>query len=180
MEETQPELNSSASGFEEAGQPAPGPAAGAGKWWGILLVVMLVVISGSYVISQYNGLQDRDKDVDAQWAYVLNQYTRRADLIPNVVTVVKTYAAQESALFTEIAQARQRIATLSAAAGNSRDPGVLQQFQAAQKDLSAPLSRLLLVAERYPELKSSGLYQDLLIQLEGTENRISYARQRYI
>ncbi|MFZ6747991.1 LemA family protein [Undibacterium sp. Ren11W] len=153
-----------------------------GKWLlGILtLIFVLITLCAWYSMNQYNYLQDNDERVDAEWSHVLNQYTRRADLIPNLVAVVKSYASHETTLFNEIAAARSKVTELSSSAQNSTDPRALGQFLEAQKQLAVPLSRLLMVAEKYPDLKASDLYRDLMVQLEGTENRITYSRQRYI
>jgi len=153
-----------------------------GRWVAGALIVILAVAGLTVwsAIDQYNGLQRNDVRVDFSWNEVLNQYTRRANLIPNLVSVVKSYASHESELFTQIAATRTGLSALSASAQDSRDPQILEQFQKAQNQLSAQLSRLLVVAEKYPDLKSSALFQDLMAQLEGTENRIAYARQRYI
>lgn len=153
-----------------------------GKWLlGFsIFALLLIAFFAWYAMNQYNNLQGDDERVDAEWSHVLNQYTRRADLVPNLVTVVKSYASHESSLFNEIANARNKLATLSTSIENNKDPRALEQFLQAQKQLAVPLSRLLMVAEQYPELKASELYRDLMVQLEGTENRISYSRQRYI
>jgi LemA protein len=158
------------------------PKSNRGKWLAgtLIIIFIMAAFAAWYSIDQYNALQAQDEIVDAEWSRVLNQYSRRADLIPNLVAVVKSYASHESKLFNEIATARARVAALSTSSANSKDPRILEKFQEAQKQLSAPLSRLLVVAETYPDLKASGLYQDLMVQLEGTENRISYSRQRYI
>lgn len=147
-----------------------------------LASALLITVIGLiwYGIQQYNELLRKDELVEMQWSHVLNQYTRRADLIPNLVSVVKSYASHENELFKEIAAARSRINSLSPAAENSRDPRAIEQFQQAQNQLAAPLARLLAIAESYPQLKADTLYRDLMVQLEGTENRITYARQRYI
>lgn len=148
---------------------------------GLISLLLIVTIGIAwYGTQQYNELLRKDEGVEAQWSHVLNQYTRRADLIPNLVTVVKTYASHETELFKEIAVARSRVNSLSTAAENSRDPQAVEQFQKAQNQLAAPLARLLVIAENYPQLKADSLFRDLMVQLEGTENRIAYARQRYI
>lgn len=148
---------------------------------GLISLVLIVTIGIVwYGAQQYNELLRKDEVVEAQWSQVLNQYTRRADLVPNLVTVVKTYASHETELFREIAVARSKVSLLSAAAPNSHDPQAVEQFQKAQNQLAAPLARLLIVAENYPQLKADSLFLDLMVQLEGTENRITYARQRYI
>ncbi|MBI3283638.1 MAG: LemA family protein [Burkholderiales bacterium] len=173
--------------FSQKSATAPAPAFGeqksaSAKWLPAILVFILagLAFSAWYAISQYNTLQANDERVDAEWSHVLNQYTRRADLVPNLVSVVKSYAAHETTLFGEIAAARNKLATLPTSIENNKDPRALEQFLQAQRQLSIPLSRLLMVAENYPELKASELYLDLMVQLEGTENRITYSRQRYI
>lgn len=140
----------------------------------------LTALISWYLVAQYNELQRRDEAVDVMWGQVVNQYVRRADLVPNLVVVVKAYATHESKLIAEITEARSRLMALSKAATNNHDPKMLDDFQKAQNRLSAPLSKLLSIAENYPELKANDLFRDLMVQLEGTENRISYARQEYI
>lgn len=142
--------------------------------------IALVLGVGGYTVSEYNSLQEADLWADGEWSQTLNQYTRRADLIPNLVNVVKTYAAHESALFSDIAKARSAITALALSNEKSKDAQALEQFQQAQRQLSASMSRLLMVAEKYPDLKASDLFRDLMVQLEGTENRIAYHRLRYI
>jgi LemA protein len=137
---------------------------------------MLVSLSGC----GYNTLQSQDEQIKAGWAEVLNQYQRRADLVPNLVNVVKGYAAHEQAVLTEVTNARARVGQIQATPELANDPAALQKFQAAQGELSSALSRLLVVAENYPQLKADGLFRDLQAQLEGTENRITVARNRYI
>ncbi len=158
------------------------PASNAGKWLLSIFLFLFVwcAMGAWYGVNQYNGLQKQDERADAEWNNVLNQYARRSDLIPNLVTVVRSYAAYESALFKELADARAKLGALTLNAQNSRDPHAIERFLEAQDRLSAPLSRLLVVSEKYPELKASDLYRDLMAQLEGTENRVSYSRQRYI
>lgn len=133
-----------------------------------------------YLTNQYNNLLVDDERVIAEWGLVINQYQRRADLVPSLVAVVKTYAAHESELLKEVAEARAKVTGVRLTADDARDPKVLEQYQAGQKQLAGHLFRLLMVAEKYPELKANQLFQDLMVQLEGTENRIAYARQRYI
>jgi LemA protein len=133
-----------------------------------------------YLTNQYNRLLVDDERVVAEWGLVINQYQRRADLVPSLVAVVKTYAAHESKLLNEIAEARAKVMGVRPTADDARDPEMLEQFQTGQKQLAGHLFRLLMVAENYPELKANQLFQDLMVQLEGTENRIAYARQRYI
>lgn len=128
----------------------------------------------------YNTLQTTDEQIKAGWAEVLNQYQRRADLVPNLVNVVKGYAAHEKEVFTRVTEARAKVGTIQATPELLNDPQAFSKFQAAQGELSSALSRLLAVAENYPQLKADGLFRDLQAQLEGTENRITVARNRYI
>jgi LemA protein len=125
----------------------------------------------------YNTLQVQDEQVKSAWAEVVNQYQRRADLIPNLVNTVKGFAAQEQAVLVGVTEARARATQVQV---NANDPESLKQFQAAQAEVSSALSRLMVVVERYPELKSDQNFRDLQAQLEGTENRITVARNRYI
>ena len=125
----------------------------------------------------YNTIQTQDEAVTAAWSEVVNQYQRRADLIPNLVNTVKGFAAQEQAVLIGVTEARARATQVQVKAD---DPASLQQFQAAQGELSSALSRLMVVVEKYPELKSDQNFRDLQAQLEGTENRITVARNRYI
>jgi LemA protein len=128
----------------------------------------------------YNALQQNDEQIKAGWAEVLNQYQRRADLVPNLVNVVKGYAAHEKEVLTQVTEARARVGTVQATPELVNDPQAFSKFQTAQGELSSALSRLLAVAENYPQLKADGLFRDLQAQLEGTENRITVARNRYI
>lgn len=146
------------------------------KWLLLVIVSLSTMLSGC----GYNTLQSSDEQVKATWSEVLNQYQRRADLVPNLVNVVKAYAAHEKEVLTQVTEARARVGTIQATPELINDPQAFQQFQAAQGQLSSALSRLLLVAENYPQLKSDGVFRDLQAQLEGTENRIAVARNRYI
>lgn len=128
----------------------------------------------------YNQIQTNDEAVKAQWAEVLNQYQRRADLVPNLVNTVKGYASQEERVLTEVTNARARVGSVSITAEQASDPVKLAEFQKAQGELSGALSRLLVVSENYPDLKSNQNFLELQAQLEGTENRITVARNRYI
>ena len=128
----------------------------------------------------YNTMQSQDEQIKAGWAEVLNQYQRRADLVPNLVNVVKGYAGHEKDVLIQVTNARARVGQIQATPELANDPQALQKFQAAQGELSSALSRLLVVAENYPQLKADGLFRDLQAQLEGTENRITVARNRYI
>ena len=128
----------------------------------------------------YNTLQTTDEQITASWSEVVNQYQRRADLVPNLVNVVKGYAAHEQQVLTQVTEARAKVGQIQATADLVNDEQAFNRFQAAQGELSGALSRLLLVAENYPQLKADGLFRDLQAQLEGTENRIAVARGRYI
>lgn len=145
--------------------------------WLVLATLLTVLGSAGFVWSHYDRIQEDDERVTAEWSHVLNMYRRRADLVPNLLGVVKAYSAHEKSLLEEITQAR---ASLDKAVPDSRDPNALRHFQSVQERLGSNLSRLLLVAENYPELKANGLFQDLMVQLEGSENRISYSRSRFI
>jgi LemA protein len=128
----------------------------------------------------YNDFQRLDEQVKAAWAEVLNQYQRRADLVPNLVATVKGEAAFEQETLTRVIEARARATAVQATPELINDPAAFQKFQAAQGELSSALSRLLVVTENYPNLKANQGFQDLRVQLEGTENRITVARNRYI
>ncbi|ALQ51960.1 LemA family protein [Nitrosomonas ureae] len=128
----------------------------------------------------YNTLQSTDEQIKASWAEVLNQYKRRADLIPNLVNTVKGFAAQEKDVLLGVTNARSRVGSIQATPELINDPESFTKFQNAQEELSSSLSRLLVVIENYPELKSDANFRDLQAQLEGTENRITVARNRYI
>ncbi|MFM7783129.1 MAG: LemA family protein [Gammaproteobacteria bacterium] len=128
----------------------------------------------------YNTLQETDERIAAAWAEVLNQYQRRADLVPNLVNTVKGYAAHEQAVLTQVTEARSRVGSLQMGPELLQDPQAFAQFQAAQGEMRSALSRLLVVAENYPQLKADAGFRDLQAQLEGTENRITVARNRYI
>src|SRR5438477_2531866 len=128
----------------------------------------------------YNTLQRQDEQIKAAWSEVINQYLRRADLVPNLVNTVKGYAAQEQTIFNQVAEARANVGSIKATPELINDPVAFAKFQAAQAQLQSALSRLLLVAENYPQLKSDAVFRDLTAQLEGTENRITVARNRYI
>lgn len=137
------------------------------------LLLLAVLLSGC----GYNQIQAKDEAVTAGWSEVLNQYKRRADLIPNLVNTVKGYAAQEQQVLIGVTQARAKVGQIQV---NPDDAASLQQFQAAQGELSSALSRLMVVVENYPNLKSDQAFLNLQTQLEGTENRITVARGRYI
>jgi LemA protein len=128
----------------------------------------------------YNTMQTQDEQVKSAWSEVLNQYQRRAELIPNLVNTVKGYAAQESSVLLGVTEARAKVGSIQVTPELVNDPAALAKFQAAQGELSSALSRLLVVTENYPQLKSDQNFRDLQAQLEGTENRIAVARNRYI
>src|ERR1700732_3143656 len=128
----------------------------------------------------YNAMQTQDEQIKSAWSEVLNQYQRRADLIPNLVNPVKGYAAQESSVLLGVTQARAKVGSIQATPELVNDPAAFAKFQAAQGELTSALSRLLVVTENYPQLKSDQNFRDLQAQLEGTENRITVARNRYI
>jgi LemA protein len=128
----------------------------------------------------YNTLQSQDEAVSASWSEVLNQYQRRADLVPNLVNTVKGYAAQEERVFREVTEARSKVGSIQATPALLNDPAAFQKYAQAQGELSGALSHLVAVSENYPQLKSDGAFRDLQAQLEGTENRVTVARNRYI
>jgi LemA protein len=128
----------------------------------------------------YNALQAQDEQVKSAWSEVINQYQRRADLIPNLVNTVKGFAAQEQTVLLGVTQARAKVGSLQVTPELVNNPEAFAKFQAAQGELSGALSRLMVVAENYPQLKSDQNFRDLQAQLEGTENRITVARNRYI
>ena len=128
----------------------------------------------------YNAIQSGDEGVKAAWAEVLNQYQRRSDLIPNIVRTVQGFAQQEREVLIQVTEARSRVGAVQATPETLNDPQAFENFQAAQGELSSALSRLLVVVERYPELKSDQNFRDLQAQLEGTENRNTVARNRFI
>jgi LemA protein len=145
-----------------------------------MAVLLAVAATLSLSSCGYNELQRQDEGIKASWSEVLNQYQRRADLVPNLVNTVKGYAAQEQQVLTEVTNARANVGAIKATPELINDPAAFQKFIAAQNQLQSALSRLLLVAENYPNLKSDALFRDLQSQLEGTENRIAVARNRYI
>lgn len=128
----------------------------------------------------YNTLQAEDEQIKAAWSEVLNQYQRRADLIPNLVSTVQGYASHEKDVLTAVTQARAQVGALQASPATLNDPAALANFQRAQGELHGALTRLLAVSENYPQLKADANFRDLQAQLEGTENRITVARNRYI
>ena len=145
-------------------------------WSRAFLAVAVLALSGC----GYNTLQVKDEAVKAAWAEVVNQYQRRADLVPNLVNSVKGFAQQEKDVLLGVTNARAKVGSIQATPETINDPGAFAKFQQAQGELSSALSRLLVVTENYPQLKSDALFRDLMSQLEGTENRITVARNRYI
>ncbi|MXS84394.1 LemA family protein [Nitrosomonas sp. HPC101] len=141
-----------------------------------MLLISTALLSGC----GYNTLQTTDEQVQSNWSEVLNQYQRRADLIPNLVSTVKGFAAQEKEVLLGVTQARSKAGSIQATPELLNDPAAFARFQSAQDTLTGALTRLLAVAENYPELKSNNNFRDLQAQLEGTENRIAVARNRYI
>jgi LemA protein len=138
-----------------------------------LLILIAAMLSGC----GYNQIQQKDEAVTAAWSQVLNVYKRRADLVPNLVATVKGYASHEERVFTEVTQARSKVGSINV---NADDPASLAQFQQAQGELQSAIGRLLVVSENYPQLKADQNFLQLQAQLEGTENRITVERQRYI
>jgi LemA protein len=143
---------------------------------GLALTLILSLFSGC----GYNKFQQTDEQITADWAEVLNQYQRRADLVPNLVATVKGAVQAEKDILDSVVNARAKVGSIQATPELINDPQAFQKWQAAQGELSSALSRLMVVVERYPELKSIAGYTDLQAQLEGTENRITVARNRYI
>ena len=146
-----------------------------------IVVVVLVVILGMFLAGTYNGLVGSEQNVEAKWAQVQNAYQRRADLIPNLVATVKGAASFEQETLTRIVEARSRVGQISAQATQEilNDPQKFAQYQQAQDGLSSALSRLLVVQEQYPQLQAVPAFRDLMVQLEGSENRVSVERMRF-
>ena len=144
--------------------------------WTLAIAAFAVLLSGC----GYNSIQGQDEQTKAAWSEVLNQYQRRADLIPNLVNTVKGYAAQEQTVLLGVTEARAKVGSIQVTPELANDPAALAKFQAAQGELGSALSRLMVVTENYPDLKSNQNFRDLQAQLEGTENRITVARNRYI
>lgn len=141
-----------------------------------LILLTIIALSGC----GYNTFQSSDEEIKAAWAEVLNQYQRRADLVPNLVNVVKGYAAHEKDVLTQVTDARSRVGSINATPELINDEEAFKKFIAAQGQMTSALSRLMVVAENYPQLKADGMFRDLQAQLEGTENRITVARNRFI
>ena len=146
------------------------------QWRAFLLLALASQLAGC----GYNTFQAQDEQIKASWSEVVNQYQRRADLIPNLVETVRGFAQQERDVLIGVTEARSKVGSIQATPELIDDPQAFAQFQAAQGELSSALQRLMVVVERYPELKSDANFRDLQAQLEGTENRITVARNRYI
>ncbi len=150
------------------------------QWMKKSALIMLLSSSMMLTGCGYNTMQVKDEAVTAAWSEVQNQYQRRADLVPNLVNVVKGYAKHEEQVLTEVTQARANVAGLKVDKEVLEDPVLFQKYQEAQGQLTGALSRLIAVSENYPDLKANEQFRDLQVQLEGTENRIAVARNRYI
>jgi len=142
----------------------------------ILILLSTLTLSGC----GYNAIQANDEEVTAKWSEVINQYQRRADLVPNLVNVVKGYASHEKEVLEAVTEARSKVGSIQATPELVKDEQAFAKFQAAQSQLTSALSRLLVVSENYPNLKADASFRDLQAQLEGTENRVTVARDRYI
>jgi LemA protein len=151
------------------------------KYGCLIAIVVAVVIGGMYLVGVYNGLVGSEQAVESQWAQVQNVYQRRADLIPNLVASVKGAANFEQTTLTQVIEARSRVGQMTpqATAEILNDPAKFAQYQKAQDSLSSALSRLMVVVEQYPQLKAVQAFQDLMVQLEGTENRIAVERRSF-
>ncbi|MCM2342278.1 LemA family protein [Rhodoferax sp.] len=144
------------------------------RWFLILITALTLTGCG------YNDFQRLDEQTKSAWSEVLNQYQRRADLVPNIVATVKGEAAFEQETLTKVIEARARATSIQVTPETLNDPAAFNKFQAAQGELGSALSRLMVVAEQYPNLKANQGFSDLRVQLEGTENRVTVARNRYI
>lgn len=153
----------------------------ASKKWLVAVMAVVVLMVGYALIGGYNSLVKLDQAVAAQWGQVENVYQRRADLVPNLVETVKGAAAFEKETYVAVSEARARVGQISSGATDKllQDPEAFQRFQQAQDGLSSALSRLMVVSERYPDLKATAAFRDLQSQLEGTENRITVERMRF-
>ena len=146
------------------------------SWMSVAVLLLALSLTGC----GYNTLQSNDEQIKASWSEVVNQYQRRADLVPNLVNTVKGFAAQEKEVLLGVTNARARVGGIQATPELLNNPEAFAKFQSAQGELSGALSRLLVVSENYPQLKSDANFRDLQAQLEGTENGITVARNRYI
>ncbi|MCB1145290.1 MAG: LemA family protein [Leptospiraceae bacterium] len=150
------------------------------KYAHFLRIFLLLIVIFSASNCGYNAIQSLDENVNASWSEVLNQYQRRADLIPNLVNVVKGYAAHEKEVLENVTNARSKVGAITATPELVNDEVAFQKFMQAQSEMGSALSRLLAVSENYPDLKANENFRDLQAQIEGTENRITVARNRYI
>uniref|UniRef100_UPI00404839BA LemA family protein n=1 Tax=Aliarcobacter sp. TaxID=2321116 RepID=UPI00404839BA len=146
----------------------------------LLLIIAIIVPLVYLIVSNYNNIPKLDENVKEKWSQVQNQYKRRADLIPNLVATVKGYAEHEKSTFTEVTEARSKVSQINVNSEMLNNPAMLQQFSNAQAGLSSALSKLMLVVEKYPDLKANENFMALQSQLEGTENRITIARKDFI
>jgi LemA protein len=146
----------------------------------LLLLILLPVLSIVLTGCGYNDIQRLDEQVKTAWSQTLNQYERRAELVPKLVNSVNAYMVNERAVLTQVTEARSRVGSIQISADDLQNPEVMARFSQAQGELSSALSRLIAVSENYPQLKSDGLFRDLMTQLEGTENRIATERGRYV
>ena len=149
-------------------------------WWKKMVMTLAMISACSVSGCGYNDLQGLDEDTKAAWSEVINQYQRRADLIPNLVATVKGYAAHEKETLEGVVNARAKATSMQVTPEVLKDPAAFEQFQKAQAGLASALGRLIAIAENYPNLKADQNFRDLQSQLEGTENRITVARKRYI
>lgn len=150
------------------------------KNWAFIPLAIIVIIIGFMTTGYYNTIQTLDEHQEAAAAEVINQYKRRTDLITNLANSVKGYADHESAIFTEISASRAKLNDMQINPTDFQDPAKFEAYEQMQASMKGQLSRLLMIVENYPDLKASSLYQNLMVQLEGTENRIAVARNRYI
>src|SRR5690606_18953906 len=153
-------------------------------WWTVMKRIFLLVVLPwlSLVLTGcgYNDIQRLDEQVKAAWSQTLNQYERRAELVPKLVNSVNAYMVNERAVLTQVTEARSKVGSIQITAGDLQNPELMARFNQAQGELSSALSRLIAVSENYPQLTSDGLFRDLMTQLEGTENRIATERGRYV
>ena len=149
-------------------------------WWEKMVIIITMISALSVPGCGYNDLQGLDEDTKAAWSEVINQYQRRADLIPNLVATVKGYAAHEKETLEGVVNARAKATGMQVTPEVLKDPAAFEAFQKAQAGLTSALGRLIAIAENYPNLKADQNFRDLQSQLEGTENRITVARKRYI
>lgn len=146
----------------------------------ILLIIVIVLPLAYLIVTNYNNVPKLDENVKEKWSQVQNQYKRRADLIPNLVATVKGYAEHEKGTFVEVTEARSKVSQINVNADTLNNPAMMQKFSQAQAGLSSALSKLMLVVEKYPDLKANKNFMALQSQLEGTENRITVARKDFI